>query len=488
VVHDDDAAARARTLARLAQWCGRYSPWTAVDSGRDDHGSPVAEDATGGAGLWLDITGCAHLFGGERRLLEDLAGRIEGFGFAATAAAAETPGAAWAVARFSGRKAEIVPDGGLTSALAGLSVVGLRLPPETVFSLHRLGLRSIGNLCALPRGPLSRRLGEAVLRRLDQALGRLDEPLSPHRPQPAFVARLALAEPVGRRQDVEAALAHLLAELRARLEAAHRGARRVEFVCYRTDGTTSRLAVGTSRPTTEPAHLARLFGETLGRLDPGFGIEVMTLAALVVEPLAPSQPVLTAGASRAAGRPPGRATGTTGDLARLIDGLSARIGADRVVWPTLLPSHVPERACREIPAFGNPAPSDGGGGCVDPAADEHRPRQPRPLELLPWPEPIEVIAPIPDGPPVWFRWRRLRRRVRTAAGPERIAPEWWLEPGWELKPEWELKDGDGAPGQPERIRDYYRIEDCTGGRFWIYREGLYRRDPPPRWYLHGLFA
>jgi protein ImuB len=470
-----DPAADKRALTEIADWCVRYTPWTAID--RED-GHPGEFGA--GAGLWLDVSGCAHLFGGEAALLRDLLTRLEGLGFAAIAAVAESAGAAWAIARFAGKSIAIVREGAVATALAPLPVQGLRLPPEVAAALQRIGLRRIGDLLSLPRAPLTARFGDILLRRLDQALGSLDEPLSPRLPPPLFRARLAFAEPIGRTEDVTAALDHLLVDLCARLEATHKGARRAELAAFRTDGTVARAAVGTSRPTRTPCHLRRLFAEKLDGLDLGFGIEVMTLGAVVVDPLAPAQPMIGLEAE----------TSRAENLAQLIDRLRNRLGSNAVVRLTEHPSHIPERACREMPAMAgfptlpSPQPSPAGRGRLAQREGEgktadnedHRSRQPRPVHLLASPEPIEVIAPVPDGPPVLFRWRRIRYLIARAEGPERIGPEWWLA------------DGGHNVEALSRIRDYYRVEDNDGLRFWIYREGFFRPDRPPRWYLHGMFG
>jgi len=450
-VAETDTAAGRRALEGLADWCGRYTPWTAVD-GTDVYPG----DRGGGAGLWLDITGCAHMFGGERNLVDDLVGRLAGFGFAAAAAVADTAGGAWAVARFTEGTSVILPPGDVVAALTPLPMNGLRLPPKTIEDLSRVGLRRIGDLTALRRTPLAARFGDLVLERLDQALGRVDEPLSPRRPAPAMHVRLAFAEPVGRTDDIALATRRMLDELCARLAAAHLGVRRLELALYRTDGTVVRAAIGTSRPVRDPDHLERLFRENLDGLDPGFGVEVTVLAATVVAPLAPAQSTMGFELREQA-----EAVG------RLIDRLGNRLGAGNVMRLVDHPSHVPERACRRVSALtGEPAAARDG---------DQRSRQPRPLQLLPWPEPIEVMAPVPDGPPVLFRWRRAHHRVAAAEGPERIEPEWWRE---EDAPD---------PARRSAIRDYYRVEDAQGHRFWIYREGFYRPDVAPRWYLHGLF-
>jgi protein ImuB len=492
-----DPPAERRALSALADWCCRYTPWASIDRDASHPG-----EFGGGAGLWLDTSGCAHLFGDEETMLRDLLARLEALGFTATATIAETAGAAWAIARFGSERIAVLPAGTAAVALASLPVRGLRLPPEIATALRRTGLRRIGDLLPLPRAPLAARFGDLLLRRLDQALGRLDEPLSPRLPPPAFHARLAFAEPIGRTEDIALALQHLLVDLCARLEAAHKGARRLQLAAFRTDGTVERVAVGTSRPTRGADHLRLLFREKLDRLDPGFGIEVMTLGALVVDPLASSQPSI--GLADDAGE--------AESLAQLVDRLGNRLGPDAVVRLAEHPSHVPERACREVPAMSDlsspqvpsPQPSPDGrgrravrGDCSLPplptpdgrgrraeragegkaaVIEDHGSRQPRPLHLLASPEPVEVIAPVPDGPPVLFRWRRTRYLIARCEGPERIGPEWWLTHG-----------GHGAE-QLSRIRDYYRVEDNDGLRFWMYREGFYRPDRPPRWYLHGMFG
>lgn len=516
-------AADAKALATLARWCGRYTPWTAVESESADPGYPQGGDLGGGAGLWLDVSGCAHLFGGERALLHDLTDRLGGFGITAVAAVADTPGAAWAAARFrfaetadldeaSDRDLEraaavVVPSGGACAALAPLPVSALRLPSRVAEDLARVGLRRVADVEAVPRGPLTARFGDVLLKRLDQALGRADEPLSPRRPLPAMIVRLAFAEPIGHADDVSRAADHLIADLCVRLEAAHRGARRLELSLYRSDGTVAGAGIGTSRPVRDPAHLRRLFRKKLETMDAGFGVEVATLAAVVVEPLSPTQMALRAGDGSPTswtGTPTLETDPGAESIARLIDRLGNRLGpgnVSRFVWRA---SHSPERACREAPCHEVPAAdslarspassplgipplgasSDAAGTPREPAEMAPGPgqqsRQPRPLTLLPWPEPIEVIAPVPDGPPVMIcrgiGRGRHHHKVIAAEGPERIGPEWWLE------------EGGHDPERQSRIRDYYRIEDERGCRFWIYREGLYRPGIPPRWYLHGLFA
>ncbi len=433
-----------RALETLALWCGRYSPWTTIDA-PEPHGS---------AGILVDASGCAHLFGGEAALLEDIVGRLRTWGVASRAALAETPGAAWAVARFGNRgTVAVVPPGGLTAALAPLPVRALRLETALADDLERVGLRRISDLTNVPRAPLATRFGQALADRLDLVLGRTAEPVSPRRPVAVLRTRATFPEPIADPADIAAATRRLLDEVAVHLADGHQGARRLELVAYRSDGTLAEIVVGTARPTRDPKHLDRLFAEKLPALDAGFGIDTLALGVLVAEPLVPLQRDLASG--RAA---------PEDDAGRLVDRLGARLGPERVLRLQARASHIPERACRAVSAFALKSL---------PEMAIPGPRQPRPVRLLPTPEAIEVIAPVPDHPPVLFRWRRTSYEVARAEGPERIAPEWWLE---------------GAPAPEQGVRDYFRVEDKAGRRYWLYREGVYLPGVFPRWYLHGFFA
>ena len=428
---DADPAADAEALAQLADWCGCYTPWTATDG--DD-------------GVILDITGCAHLFGGEAALLRDLRQRVERLGFGTRVAAADTPAAAWAWSHYG--EGGAIPMKAARDCLGPLPVAALRLSPEIPAGLDRLGLRHIADLADLPRAPLTARFGPLLVARLDQAFGRKTEPISPrHSPSP-WRSRLAFAEAVSRREDLDEATDRLIASLCAQLEQAQRGARRLDLVLFRVDGTVQRLSIGTSRPVRISSHLTRLFAERLGEVDPGFGIEVMALEARSTEPLAGRQLGLLRGEDA-----------EESGLAELVDRLRNRLGPKSVMQFAPIDSYIPERATTLRPALSKPS--------KDMAAWPARP--PRPLRLLPYPEPVEVTAEVPDGPPILFRWRRVGYRVAHADGPERIAPEWW-------------RDESG------RTRDYYRVEATDGRRFWLYRDGLFGETAAPRWYLHGLFG
>jgi protein ImuB len=418
----------ARALEALAEWALRFTPWAAT-SGAD--------------GLMLDVSGCAHLFGGEDALLARLVAGVEGQGVAARAALADTPGAAWACARFEA--GGVVPAGGTDAALAPLPVAALRLEAATAAGLERVGLRRIGDLLDKPRAPLAARFGEALIGRLDQARGRVHEPVSPRRPPARHQVRRAFAEPVADMPSILAALDSLTEELCAGLARAGLGARRLALILFRIDGGARTIPVGTSRPVRAAAALMRLFAEHLDGFDAGAGIEVIALAARTTEPAGARQLDLA------------RAGDDGAALGHLVDRIANRLGAGRVKRLGPRPSHLPDRAV-------SPRPAVGEGAAGWPA------RPPRPVRLLTPPLPVDAVAVVPDGPPVLFRWRGRVHRVARASGPERIADEWWHE---------------AAP-----TRDYYRVEDTAGARFWLYREGLYEdaAAAAPRWYLHGLFG
>ena len=464
-VVDAALAVDARALTALADWCGRYSPWTA----------PSGLEAGGAGGTWLYITGCAHLFDGEAALLADLLRRIRANGYTAQAAIADTPGAAWAVARFGDHKdagigppGAIVPPDDQAVVLAPLPVAALRLTAAQREDLDRLGLRRIGDLLALPRAGLAARFGNALPQRLDQALGHVDEPISPRRPAPVLRLRLAFPEPVAQLEAVKTAARRLLTAMDQRLEAAGRGARRLELALYRTSGQVDTVAVGTSRPSRAPDHLMRLLAEQLDRLPETGALD--SLVDLVILAIQRSEP-LTA-AQDAFADDPARHGADPAALAALVDRLSSRLGAASVVQLRTRESHVPERAQVAVPA---PARPLGGNAAAGPHAAAG-PMAPRPPRLLPRPELVTAVAPVPDDPPVLFRWRGRVHRVARADGAERIGPEWWRTAADTL------------------TRDYYRIEDTQGQRFWLYRHGLYRPGSEgggaaaPQWYLHGLFG
>jgi protein ImuB len=433
----------ADALLDLARWAScRYSPTLNVD---------------GADGLWLDVTGVAHLFGGEDALLADMDRRLARLGFTARLALAETCGGAHALSRYA-RPSRIVPGGEIETALAPLPVEALRLEPATALLLRRLGLKRIGQLYALPRGSLERRfhskdMAEAVLSRLDQALGRRKEPRIPLLPEPDFAARLPFPEPLLTHEGVLAGIEQLTQELCAKLARAAHGCRRLALWIARADGSSTVIEAGLSAPSREKRHLLRLIEDKIETLDMGFGVDLMALTALVTEPLSFAQTSLTPN------------TGKT-EAGLLIDRLVNRLGARAVRRLTPRASHIPELAQTLKAAFAGP--------CFWP---EHLAKPPRPPLLFADPEPVAVLAEIPEGPPARFTWRRVTRRVIKAEGPERIAPEWW-------------RSTSSRTSSQARQRDYYRIEDEDGHRYWVFRDGLYqdRAQGSPSWYLHGVFG
>ena len=439
-----------RALRALALWLERFSPCVSIDAG-----PPGAE------GLMLDMTGAAHLFGGEAALLDEIGRRLDQAGIPAALAMADTPGAAWALARFGGARRAIAAPGQTRQALADLPVEALRLDLEAARLLARLGLRRIGDLYPLPRSGLARRFRGAdaltLVRRLDQALGETGEPLQGERPPADYRVWQSLAEPVIHMDAVAFALPALAEALAAQLERDGMGARVLALDAFRTDGRRQRLTAGLSAPSRTPAHMVRLLKEKgLEHLDLGFGADALMLSALKAEPLAARQAPL-----------PGeqKASEVQIDaLAGLIDRLKAKLGEDAVRRPAPFDSHLPERSERWLRA-GPHAPGA-------PAQDRGRPR---PLLLLEPPEPVEAIAELPDAAPSRFVWRRAAHRVVKAEGPERLSPEWWRA---------------SAPGGA-RTRDYYAVEDETGRRFWLFREGLYGLEDEerlPTWKLQGVFG
>jgi len=476
VVRDREA------LLALAGWLTRYGPASNVD---------------GADGMWVDVSGVPHLFGGEWHLCADLASRLGHLGLTARIALADTLGAAHALARFASlspaRPWVIAPPGETSAALALLPVAALRLTPEATRLLVRLGLKRIDQLYGLPRAALAARFRElrkrdarqaadvaaaTLLLRLDQALGIVREPRSPLVPPPEALSRLAFAEPLLTTEGVEQTLEHLAAMLAAKLEGQGLGARRFRLALYRTDGTVAEAVVGTSRPSRDPRHVRRLMAERLAALDAGFGIDVATLEAGRLEPLSARQIDLETTAE------PGRDVGT------LVDRLASRLGVGHVrIWSPGA-SHIPERAETWRAAIDAQREAATHASPPSPRVCLRRP----PLLLWP-PEPISVIAEIPEGAPQHFVWRRLARRIVKSEGPERIAPEWWRH--------------IGGAGRPPGTRDYYRLEDATGARYWVFREGLYdgledapetepesesgdigpdETDQAPRWFVHGVFG
>jgi protein ImuB len=488
-----DAAADAAALRRLALWATRYTPTA----------SPWGDD-NGADGCFLDIEGAAHLFGGEERLLAELYSRLENLALPARLAVADTAGAAWALSHFAAARFLVLPSGAEAEALAPLPIEALRLAPETRAALRRLGFKTVGALLDKPRAPFAARFPTELLRRIDQALGRLDEPLVPVVAPPVYHSLHYLIEPIITQQAVVARANRLMQTLAQVLARDDVGARALRLCLYRVDGAVETIDIALTLPTRDVCHVARLIDLKLEALaateDAGFGFEAIGLAVTRAEPMPARQMTLNVdrhpevrakraskddgtqiGYSRSGhenifeiGKEPisigASATSFEGHLrwppqdedercAALIDKLCQRLGPQSVRRFEAVESYIPERA--EALALVD------GEARAWPALEEKS----RPLLLLPRAEPTEVTALVPDGPPRRFSWRGVTHDVIGAQGPERIAGEWWLH------------------RMPGPTRDYYVVEDADGHRFWLYREGLYGRETTnARWFVHGLFG
>ena len=447
-------------LLKLARWAGRYGPNRHIDG----------ED-----GIWIDITGVAHLFGNEEKLLDDLIWRLASFGVPARLGLADTLGAAYALARFGcppDARWALAPAGETREAIAALPVESLRLETSRVLLLKRLGLRRIGQLYDISRDSLQRRfrspdIAADVLMRLDQTLGSVEEPRRPMQPPPVLSVARAFAEPLVSSEAMETFAAQLASELVEELATKDLGARTVRLTFYRADGTAGSLTATMSVPCRKAAHMMMLLKEKFATIDAGFGIDLLRLDAVRVGKRDASQSGFAEPASSPFRNP-----------AALVDRLVNRFGSDAITVLQPRASHIPERAEVRLPALEALVVADTWHG-----ADTQRSSSPksalRPAFLLARPEPIAVIAEVPDGPPAQFIWRRVERRVARAEGPERIAPEWWRT--------LYLDDGQKQP----RTRDYYKIEDQAGAAYWVFRHGLFAGEEAsgsPSWFLHGLFA
>jgi protein ImuB len=440
-VADMDEAADAHWLAQLAQQCIRWTPLVA----------PHRPDA-----ILLDVTGCQHLFGGEAALIMQVEDHLAVLGMAVRLAAATTPEAALALARFAP-----LPVEDEYTAVRALPVAALGLEGEAVLALRRAGLKSVGAVAARASAAIAARFGMVAVHALRRLLGEEQVPLDPlTQPEPLHFER-RFAEPIGHQAAVAACFLDLLREAAMAMEQRGLGGRRFSLTLFRSDGAQRNLGIETGLPTRDPAMVLRLFDERIAALadplDPGFGYDRITLFLPRTEALEAVQPSLD-GSEQA-----------DAVLSALIDRLATRLGAGAIRRLVPQDSHIPEQAQLALPAIQLRAP-------VRWSAPPQGEVPLRPLFLFDPPQPVEVIAEVPDGPPHRFRWRRNLHEVRLYEGPERIASEWWRHKGGE------------HPGKGGLTRDYYRVEDVRGRRYWIFRHGLYAEKPDPKWYLHGLFA
>lgn len=421
-------------LHYLGLWCLRFSPIVALQEPD---------------GILIDITGCEAFWKGEENLLAQITKRISR-NFSCRAAIAGTIGAAWGLARFDAERNIILPSKGLRERLKALPIEALRLDSERIENLHRLGFRQIGDLYPISRASLAARFGMLLINRLQQILGEEAEALTSLHPPPSYRTHLSFPEPIGTPDDLHHAAHLLLPRLCEEMEHAAHGAKRIVFTCYRIDNDISQIEVKLAMPSISPKHLYDLLKEKMPLIEPGLGIEQITLSAPDIEILTPEQLHWH------------REEREEKSFSLLIDRLANRLGEKKIYRWTPKESHIPERAFIKTSPLASIALS----------AWKNHPQE-RPLRLLPHPERIEAIAPIPDDPPVQFLWRKKSYRVKAISGPERIEEEWW-------------KSID-EPNAPQTLRDYYRVADENGHEYWLYRAGLYRNGHRPSWFLHGFF-
>ena len=435
VAHRPDAD--AALLARVLEDFGRFTPMIALDPPH---------------GLMLDVTGCAHLFGGETALMQKVQIRAGHVGLQSRCCLGATPQVARALARFG--PGGLFEPGQDRAAARRLPVAALELSDKDEQALRRAGLKRLADLDDRPRAPLAGRFGADFPSRLARVLGDEDVRITPHRPPAPIVVDRVFFEPISAPEDIERVLADLLIETMDRLDLIGLGGRAFEASFYRVDGEARRIVVRTGRPIRDAPATLRLFRERMASLshplDPGFGFDQMRMSVPWTQTLMPTQQGLD------------RETPGEEAFSRLIDRLTARLGPEAVMRFEPFGSHIPERAARLVQA------SAYLGGEAWPELDPDDPPL-RPLQMFDPPQPVETLAEVPDGYPLKFRWRRVLHEVTRAEGPERISGEWWRASG-------------------QRTRDYYRIEDQDGRRFWLFRQGLYGETPEPRWFIHGLFA
>ena len=475
-----DVIADAKFLSQLRRFADKYSPWIADD---------------GHSGLTADVTGCAHLFGGEAGLLDQAERDYSAQGLTTRTGMADTPGAAWALARFAGHGAgrrytgddidqearatrsraakrwkwtktrptrqnrgasakagRISPPGGIEASLSPLPLAALRLSEKTVDEMARLGIRTIGQLLKLPRGEVGRRFDMETVERIDQALGIRFEPVSPARRDLRFAVRLSLPEPVGLQDDILAGLDRLLPELCERLKADGRVARRVRLELLRVDGKREVARAELARPADAPPRIRPLLEMKLGQIDVGGGVDALRLEATLTEPVPAGRPAsLLDSADRSS-----QALADNAPLDDLISRLGARTGLESITRFHPADSHIPEKSSSVMAAAWS-----------EPDLNWEAPANMRPAFLF---QPEIVYAPDRPSPPKEFRWRR-RFVKASATGPERIMPEWWLDdPNW--------RSG---------TRDYWRVETECGSRLWLFY--AYGGEHASKgWFCHGDFG
>ncbi|MGE7287073.1 Y-family DNA polymerase, partial [Pedobacter suwonensis] len=431
-VLDDKPGRQRKLLQGLGEWCVRYSPIVAIDE-------------FGMNGLLMDVSGCCHLWGGERNYLKEIVSRLKSKGYTVRLAIADTPGAAWAVSRF-GKITPLIPPGEQVDALLGLIPDALRLQDNVLAKLRKLGFYQIKSFIGMPRSVLRRRFGEDFLLRLAQAIGTENEVLMPLKVPVPFSERLACLEPIRTRNAIEIAINKLLDQLCRRMQTEGKGLRTGLLTCYRIDGKIVKVDIGTSGASHSAGHLFKLFQLKIDQIRPALGIELFVLDAPKVDDVQVPQEEMW--------------TSTPGlddqGLIRLLDRVAGKVGPQVIHRYLPATKYWPERSVLRAVSV------------TDKSQVSWRTSKPRPTELLKNPVPIEVMAIIPDHPPKFFIYKGVRHIIAKADGPERIEREWWLDQG--------------------EHRDYYQVEDEQGGRYWLFRSGHYGGEQTYKWFIHGFFA
>ncbi len=429
-VLDDPPGLSEKLLKAIAEWCIRYTNIVAID----------LPD-----GIIMDVTGCAHLWGGEMNYIKDINLRLKNRGYQVRATMADTIGMAWAIAHFGG-VAPIVERGKLTDALLSLPPSSLRLDTDSIERLHKLGLHKVRDFMNIPRSALRRRFGKNFILKLDQALGNEEEPITPVLPVDPWRERLPCLEPIVTATGIEIALKRLLEIICRKLQEVGLGIRKLVFTGFRIDGKIEKIEVGTHRATHNEIHLFKLFEDKISMIEPDLGIELFIIEAPQTEKCLASQQKIwdkTAGLENPW-------------VSELMDQLTNRFGTSIIHRYLPAEHYLPEKSFKEAVSL------------FESSATSWKIERSRPIHLLNPPHSIEVTAPIPDYPPMHFRWQGKLHKIEKADGPERIEQEWWI------------KDGP--------LRDYYAVEDEEGRRYWLFRSGHYSEDKSPKWFLHGFFA
>lgn len=417
------------SLQSLALWCQRFTPSTGIHPPD---------------GLILDISGCSHLWGDENAYQQHIKERLHQGGLHARIAIADTIGTAWALAHYAPQYSPL-PTGKQEDALLNLPLSALRIDSDTVDKLHKLGLFCIQDCLQLPRAALRRRFGDILNKRLDQALGLQPEDFTAILEPTAYRLRLPCPEPVRTAEAIRIALQQLLDTLCKQLKKEQKGLRQCIMMGYRIDGEIQKLEIRTANASCNEAHLLYLFTLHIDRIEPDLGIELFTLEAPIVEPLAPEQEILWR-----------------------IDSKESRVESNLLL--DKIRNYLPEVRIQRFLPEERYWPEYAISSCGDLHTEPQtiwRQDIPRPIRILQPAQEIHVMVPIPDYPPAQFQYNGQIHRVVKADGPERIEAEWWLRTGTH--------------------RDYYCIEDEQGYRYWLYREGPYDSETT-KWYLHGFFA